>query len=131
MSNLQPTPTFKEYAITVIILLAVCYFFYSKMSGCMDSPSTPAPVEKFGKVDAYVDCQEKVKERLVSPGSAQFELTYEEAVKQINDSIFEIDAYVDSQNENGALLRTKFHGKSVYHAYNNTVEYKSFIIHKN
>lgn len=128
MDNTPPLE-FKHKAIAFLIVIGFMYFVYSKISGCGQPSTATTPIEKFSKVNAYVDCQEKVKLRLKSPASAEFETSYEDAVKQINDSIFEISSYVDSQNGYGAMLRTRFHCKLIYHDYNNTIEYKSFNLH--
>jgi hypothetical protein len=59
----------------------------------------------FGYSRAISDCQELVKEKLRSPGSASFS---DVEVDEVDVSYFEIRGSVDAQNGFGALLRANF-----------------------
>lgn len=85
---------------------------------------TPEQVDSTAKADllkehggmAYIMSQDFVKEKLVSPGSADFPFDIDRNfVEARKDSVFTVLAYVDSQNGYGALLRSYFKAKLKYH----------------
>jgi hypothetical protein len=59
-------------------------------------------------IDAYLTTQVHVKKYLKAPATAQFPEYDKSFVKKINDTSFEVNAYVDSQNGFGALLRSTY-----------------------
>jgi hypothetical protein len=65
-------------------------------------------IKKYTKQDAVAQSHVFVKEKLTSPGSAEFPYQSDETIDQINDSTFKVLSYVDSQNKFGALLRTYY-----------------------
>jgi hypothetical protein len=64
-----------------------------------------ASCSSLGYSSAISECQELVKDRLRSPGSASFA---DVEIEEIDDSYFEIRGSVDAQNGFGALLRASF-----------------------
>ena len=62
------------------------------------------------KVKAVVYSHICVEQNLKSPSSAEYPYGTD-GVVQINDSIFVVNSYVDSQNGFGAMLRTKYRCK--------------------
>lgn len=77
--------------------------------------------DKVDKVDAWVMAQTFVKRGLKSPGSANFggifseHQSTDEAVTKIDDKTYSVTGWVDSQNGFGALVRSNFSIKLVYH----------------
>lgn len=72
----------------------------------MAAPSTPpAPHDK---ATAYAMCQDWVKGRLQSPGSADFPFGDVTKTEDLGHGAYRIRSYVDSQNGFGALVRTKY-----------------------
>lgn len=59
-------------------------------------------------IAAYTMAQEFVKDRLKSPGSAEFPWHANSYVTALGNNRFRVKAYVDSQNVFGALIRTNF-----------------------
>lgn len=60
------------------------------------------------KIAAYVMAQRCVEERLRSPSTAKFPWGAEQYTMYLGDGKYQIDAYVDSQNGFGAMIRNKF-----------------------
>lgn len=60
------------------------------------------------KIKLFVWSQSCVKEKLKSPGSAEFPFSDEAFVNKVNDSVYSVSSYVDSQNSFGALIRVKY-----------------------
>ena len=80
------------------------------MSICIINP-TEQQVKKAewpNKAQAYIMSQEFVKERLKSPSTAKFPWGAEQYTMYLGDGKYQIDAYVDSQNGFGAMIRNKF-----------------------
>lgn len=76
-------------------------------------PAAPQPINPPGLAEARASvavlCQEAVKARLVSPGSAKFEFGLGAQVKErTQQHLYSLVSHVDSQNKFGALLRTTF-----------------------
>lgn len=68
--------------------------------------------EKNNSIMAYVVMEDFVKERLKSPGSADFPGVSEHVnhTKYLGNQKYQIISWVDSQNSFGALMRTNFIG---------------------
>ena len=61
-------------------------------------------------VGAYVYMQQFVERKLKSPKTADFPGPASKYCRPLGDYRYRVDAYVDSQNSFGALIRTKFSG---------------------
>lgn len=88
-----------------------------------DNELTPEQLQRkkdFGKLDAFTASHEFVKEKLISPSSAEFFYSYENAVTKINDSTWFVDSFVDSQNEYGAMIKKRFVCKLTYNPVTDT-----------
>lgn len=68
----------------------------------------------YSKFDALSNTQSQIEEYLKSPGSAEFDSSTD-GVIQVNDTTFTVKSYVDSQNGFGALLRTHYSCKIIFH----------------
>src|SRR6188768_1469464 len=56
----------------------------------------------------YAATENIIKGRLMSPGSAQFAGYGERSIRALENNLYEVTTYVDSQNGYGALIRTHF-----------------------
>jgi len=106
-------------ALLVAMMLSICSSPGRGTGGARDAAITPeTPQQKAearwnsneGKVDAFSMSQKFIKERLKSPGSAEFpSITDSDVViTHKGGGRFTVKAYVDSQNAFGALLRTRY-----------------------
>jgi len=57
---------------------------------------------------AWYGCQGYVKNAVKSPSTASFPWFSEKAVRYLGDNVFEVQSYLDAQNEYGATVRTDF-----------------------
>jgi hypothetical protein len=82
-------------AVTGAILLSAC-------GGGTDGPSEQG---------AAVMCEEFVKEKLKSPGTAEFSGVTETKIKTLSDKKpwkYQVTAWVDSQNDFGGVVRNPY-----------------------
>jgi hypothetical protein len=79
-------------------------FFYLKSCFNDDKKESKKPT----KIDALIKSETFVEQKLKAPSTAKFGWDAVDRVKQINDSTFEINNYVDSQNSFGAMLRQNY-----------------------
>lgn len=115
----------KKSAITILIFLIVVASLIIKCScGGNDKKDE---VKKYTKIDALVQSQGYIEKKLLSPGSANFE-TGTEGVAQINDTIFTVNSYVDSQNGFGALIRTRYSCKMTFHPKTDTHDIENIVM---
>jgi hypothetical protein len=65
------------------------------------------------EISAFVMSQEFVKDQLKAPSTAKFPWmsNSQVSVKYLGDCVYEISAYVDSQNSFGAMLRSRYYAK--------------------
>ena len=68
----------------------------------------------YSKNEALVMSEGFVKDNLKSPSTAEFSADYNNDVTQINDSTFEVNSWVDSQNGFGAMLRSNYSCKITF-----------------
>ena len=88
--------------------LSVLFFFLILALGTAED-DTPWQ-ERDERIGAYIMTQDWVKERLVSPGSAEFPgaTKKRDHTTHLGGQKYRIESYVDSQNRMGASLRTHF-----------------------
>ncbi|WP_018704088.1 hypothetical protein [Anaeromusa acidaminophila] len=60
------------------------------------------------KIDAFVSSQMYVQQNLKAPSTAKFASVAESSIQKINDSQYQVTSFVDSQNDFGAMIRTKY-----------------------
>lgn len=65
------------------------------------------------RLTALIISREFIKKQLKAPSSAKFNSDIE-SVKQVDESTFIINGWVDSQNSFGAMLRNTYHCKLKY-----------------
>lgn len=100
----------KKAVITFLLFTFFAIFFIIKC-GCGGSKEETF---KASKQLASISSQDCVKELLKSPASAEFPILTDEAIKQLNDSTFIIENYVDSDNSFGAKLRSRYTCKVIF-----------------
>lgn len=81
----------------------------------------------YGKMDALVQSQVYIENKLKSPGSAKFDSSTD-GVIQTNDTTFTVISYVDSQNGYGALLRTHYSCKVIFHPKDDTHNIENVVV---
>ncbi len=64
--------------------------------------------EKYTKRSALLDSRQFVLQELKTPSTAEFSFEHENSVRKINDTIFFVYGYVDSENSFGAKLRASY-----------------------
>lgn len=91
-----------------LVLIAICLIFGFIVSQCNeDNKSKPGSKH----IAAYIHSQTDIKNLLKSPASAEFPY-YSESFVNYNPTTqtYTVNAYVDSQNSFGAMLRTNYSG---------------------
>lgn len=90
--------------IAVLAILVV-------LSGILNDSSSGSPERDTGdSAAAWVMCQRFVEDRLRAPATAEYPSPYSQYTKQVSASrnVFEVSAYVDSENGFGAFIRNDF-----------------------
>jgi hypothetical protein len=88
-----------------ITALAAATIALPALTACGSSSSKPLDQ------GAAVMCEEFVKERLKSPGSAKFSDVFDTKIKTLSDKKpwkYKVTGYVDSQNSFGASVRNNY-----------------------
>lgn len=86
-----------------IVIVAIIYFATS------NTPTSSTSWEQEdNRIEAYAMAQQFVEQKLKSPATAKYPLTANECTIRIEGQKYQIDAYVDSQNSYGALIRVNF-----------------------
>ena len=111
--------------IFIVILLIPILWIRS----CMNVPSEP---HVYTKMDALRFSENFIEERLKSPTTAKFISTFDiaidERVKQLDDSTFLVNSWVDSQNGFGAMIRTKYSCKMTFLLKNETYRCEDIVM---
>lgn len=101
----KPQKTAMGCLVVIVLLLGSCWFITRP-------DNSPEGIKRRALNDAQaivvVICEQAVKERLRSPGSADFPFGHGTAVTAIDDTRYRLESHVDSQNGFGASLRTRF-----------------------
>lgn len=63
---------------------------------------------KANREKALLIAQSSISSKLISPSTASFSMEYSKEVKKLNDYVYFVNSYVDSQNKYGAIIRTYF-----------------------
>lgn len=119
-------PDGKKAAIKIIVFLIATLFFVIKC-GCREEDKAKDKPKKYSKMDALVQAHVFVKSQLKSPSSAEFE-GGTDGVIQTNDTIFTVIGTVDSQNSFGAMLRSNYSCKVIFHPKDDTHNIENFIL---
>ena len=94
-----------KYLIPFLVLVLVFGFTFV---GCCFLGDSSGEEKGHDEIEAWVIAQIRVEKNLKSPSTAKFPLGTEGYVTKINDNTFEINAYVDSENSFGAMMRAYF-----------------------
>jgi hypothetical protein len=100
MTQNDQNPTTKGCGI--ILAVGVVLFVFSKMCGSGDSQNS-----NYSEASALVMSRHFVEDQLKAPATADFSDDTENVVK-INDSTYDVQSYVDSENSFGAKLRSRY-----------------------
>lgn len=116
--NQQPVEKKRLGAFGIIVIIglgfAFIFFCLCPLASMVvpGSNNTPAPTADNGggSFNAYLMCQQKIEERLVSPATAEFPPMSDISVLPVKDTkaTYLARGYVDSQNGFGALIRTHY-----------------------
>ena len=96
----------KFYFIVPFLVLALVFGFALACGG--GSNPEQKQKEEFSEVDAWVAAQLEVENNLKSPATAKFPMGYSDYVKKTDTDEYFVEAYVDSENSFGAMIRTQF-----------------------
>lgn len=107
-------PLSKKTIITGSLFILFSLFLIFKLISGNNSEQTSNEIKKYTKEDALAHSQVFIESKLSSPASAKFDSSIEEIV-QINDTIFRVNSFVDSQNGFGALIRSKYSCNVIFH----------------
>ena len=118
-------PDVKKTTIKVVAFLAVAIFFVVKCSCGSDDKATEK--KTYDKIEALSHAQVYIKDKLKSPATAEFSGGVD-GVTQSNDTTFTVLGAVDSQNGFGAILRSKYSCKVIFHPATNTHDIVNAVI---
>jgi len=94
-------------ALALVIGIIVCTSIGMSVFSSNSGERTPEPTATMAEQDAFIMCLQFVRDRLKSPGSAEFPYSGEAQTSRNGDQ-FAIQSYVDSQNSFGASIRTRW-----------------------
>ncbi len=98
----------KKYKIAGYFVSAIILIFLFKLCTGGDKSKVVVPWDQVdNSLVAWVYTRSIVEKQLKSPITAKFPADYTEFIKH-NGTTYTIDAYVDSQNSFGAMIRTYF-----------------------
>jgi hypothetical protein len=117
-------PDAKKMAIKIVAFLVVAIFFVIKC-GCSDDDENK--IKTYDKIDALTHAQIYIKGKLKSPASAEFE-GGADGVTKVNDTTFIVIGTVDSQNSFGAMLRSNYSCKVIFHPKTDTHDIENVIM---
>ncbi|MCZ8330414.1 MAG: hypothetical protein O9282_03785 [Flavobacterium sp.] len=100
------------FFVGTIVLIAVYKSCTAKSEDEIKAEKIEAEKKRLNKlkIEALSYSQVCVEQNLKSPSTAEFPYATD-GVVQINDSVFVVNSYVDSQNGFGAMIRTKYRCK--------------------
>ena len=114
----------KKAVISFLIFVVVAVFIVVKC-GCSNEEENK--IKTYDKIDALTHAQIYIKSKLKSPASAEFEGGADGVIK-INDTTFTVMGAVDSQNSFGAMLRSNYSCKVIFHPKTDTHDIENVII---
>lgn len=101
-----PPPSLIAGIITGLVVVGIPILLIMWVFSCDGGEEI---VETFDKGDALIQSRQFVEAKLVAPGTAEWAFeSHDSQVRQINDTVFIVNSYVDSQNQMGALIRTNY-----------------------
>ncbi len=104
-----------KQAFLILVAVFVGAFIIAAVIVKNTPPTAPRPpVEakaKDYKVEAWACAQTQIRNGLKAPRTAKFPWQSEAQITDLGNNSFQINAFVDSENSFGAMLRTKFQCK--------------------
>jgi len=101
-----------KYLIPLLVFVLIFGFIFT--SCCFSSSPSNETKRGHDEVDAWTAAQLEVKKNLVAPSTAKFPWGTKGYVTKIDDNTYKINAYVDSENSFGAMIRTNFSCTVIY-----------------
>lgn len=93
-------------AIIIILLFAVSVVILGRIGDDKDNATQTQSGQKLpDKVDAHYISQDLVRALLNTPATAKFPMSYDVSITELNKGSFQVNSYVDAQNEYGAVVR--------------------------
>lgn len=109
--NEKKSPSKKVILVTGAIVFFLLVLAFKSLSG--SNSNNREEVAKYTKEDALAHSQVFIGNKLISP-AAKFDSSIE-GTQQINDTVFKVASFVDSQNKFGALIRNKYSCEIIFH----------------
>lgn len=95
--------------IALVVLFGLLYAWFNSGGGASNTvKESTSEKEGHSEVEAWVAVKIEVENNLKSPKTASFPLGTKGHVTKINNNVFKVKAYVDSENSFGANIRTNF-----------------------
>lgn len=116
----DPKKTITIFLIFVVVAVLV-------VVKCSCSNDEENKIKTYDKIDALTHAQIYIKEKLKSPASAEFEGGTDGVIK-VNDTTFTVIGTVDSQNSFGAMLRSNYSCKVIFHPKTDTHDIENAIM---
>ena len=91
---------------TIVFLVAVFIFLLAQCTGGSEDKQPSSGSSR--TVEAFTICQMFVEDRLVAPATANFGGAPSQATTRLGANRYQVDAYVDSENNFGAQIRTEY-----------------------
>jgi len=115
LSQINWNPELKKKHI-IIICVGIILFCIMVVTCIVNMPEEDPNAWKTedNKIMAYIMIEDFVKQRLKSPGTAEFPGVLDgkiDHVTALGNQTYRIISYVDAQNSFGAMIRTKFIGE--------------------
>ncbi len=114
----------KKAIITFLVFTAVAVFAIVK---CSCSEDEGSKVKVYDKIEALTHAQLYIEKQLKSPSTAEFE-SGADGVTKVNDTTFIVIGTVDSQNSFGAMLRSNYSCKVIFHPKTDTHDIENVIM---
>ncbi len=96
------TPAWQSGCLIFLLIIGALYLIVQFFTPPAKERSlTPKEIAWYG-------CQVAIESRLKAPKTAEFQRYSEKDIRYINDKIYYVYMYVDSQNGFGAMIRTDF-----------------------
>lgn len=93
-------------ALIIILLFAAAVVIFGRIDkGGENAPQIHAGQKLPDKVDAHYISQDLVKAFLKTPATAKFPMSYDVNIIELNKGSFQVNSYVDAQNDFGAMVR--------------------------
>jgi hypothetical protein len=93
--------------IIMFVIAIPALFDFRGQSAPVQTAETPT-VREYSNAEVYAMAETIVSPYLKAPSTAKFSSISDAKISRLQDNGFRVDAYVDSQNSFGAILRSPF-----------------------